>query len=442
MKKFLFPLIILVTCFTTAQSTVLLGNLDISLEKETLVGDYSLTNLNVESSKVQIILHHKIAIKETLLNGQKISIKKTKEECYDCDIYEISLSKPITPSDTLHLKTKGSFKSYSNGKNKKDYKGEIVNNYGILRASEQSKWYPTFVGPNQMSSISNKTYYTYAIKASCTDCRNIYIGSGIPKSSGSTFESSIPTENIMLIAGDFDWQETDHAIYINIDQESTISYFDALFQSINSYYETTTAIKMPKKFTFAHLPSDNSSWGGFMTYPTIVNVNQKLAAKNLEGYLSHEVAHYLFGNVFKPKTNLYWLFLESFAEYYSYKYRLEYHPELMKRPYERLQKAQNFVRLDKVEHYHEITNGYRYLIGAFQLLAIEHLIGEEKMIAFTKALFLDRKDKQTNGYELLLKTLKNSGVDDKAINDIEEKIIKNFDLDTYTFVASKIKTTE
>ncbi len=422
-----------------SQETKLLGDIRISLKEGTLDSDFYLTNLSTKGKTVRFMLNDGIKVESITIAGQKKRFRKSRKSitCWDCSFYTISLNGNLAPSDTILIKTKGKFESYQDGQNTKDYKGKIVSNYGILRASEQSKWYPIVISAqDKKPTFLKKHSYRYQLTSTCHDCDYIYIGQGEPKASGSEFSSATPTEDIMLIAGNYTWKEGNNALFINMTDDAMINYIDSLFFEINSYFESLTNIKMPAKFTFAHLPSDNTSWGAFLTYPTIVDVKKDLRKYGLEVNLSHEIAHYLFGSVYKPESKLYWFYLESFAQYFSFKYLLEKNPKLLKGRLAYLNEK-NFVRLDKVTGYAQLNSTYRYNIGAFQLLAIEEKIGEAQMMRYIQEVF-SNLDGKADGYAVLIQSLHKIGVEKSVIQSIEDDLIKRFDPNEYTFIEHRI----
>jgi len=430
-------LFLLFTITSFPQQIKLSAEVDILLEKKKIKSDFLITNYDSsKTTNLKFTLHNQIKVTSIHINKKKVNYRKTTEECLDCTIYNISLKKPILKNDSLQIKTKGHFDNFNNGENKLDYKGNIVANYNILRASEQSKWYPIIFDNNQkLQGISQKTEYLYNIKATCKDCENIYIGSGTPQKQKGKFTSKKPTANIMLIAGDYDWLETDSTIYINTSND--IDYIDHLFSKIINFYEHISPHKLPEKFTFAHLPSDNNQWNGFVTQPTIVNTTKKIDHEGLENFLSHEIAHYLFGGIYKPKSNLYWFYLESFAEYYSLKYRLKHKPKTLKESYLYLNDNNNFVTLNNIKKSNSINNVHRYLIGPFQLLAIEHKIGETKMTELIDDVFSNINNND-DGYMTFIRSLKKINIQASTIDDIENNIFRKFDSTQYLFLKGKI----
>lgn len=435
---------LLVLCCLTisslyGQSSQLGGTIDISFAKGQIRSQFILSNLPNQDRALSFMLHRDLSVKRILLNGQKIRFAKTKQECHDCNVYSISFEKTLAPTDRLQIETEGRFKTYKAGQNKRDYKGEIANNYGILRASEQAKWYPVIISKGkQLPAFLSKYPYTLDLQANC-DCQSIYIGRGVPKPSGARFVSKSPGKDIMLIAGNYEWTEGEKAIFLNIADKPLIGRLDSLFSLVSTYYEALTQIDMPTKYVMANLPSDNANWGGFMTYPTIVSVRKSIGNRNLSAYLSHEVAHYLFGDVYQAEGNLFWFYLESFAEYFSFKFLLQHDPEAMRADYRRLRKNKDFVRLDQVKQINQVTSTARYLIGPFQLLAIEQRIGEEKMLELIASVFSKLPTSQ-DGYQTFIATLLEIGVDEETVADIETQLFHQFDPAFYDFVVDRLES--
>lgn len=443
MKKNLFICFFaLLTIGLVAQSTHLAGDINISLKDGKLDSEFWLTNYAPDQMSLSFMLNSKIKIKKVRLNNEEVSVTKTKASCYDCHVYEVSLPRKLVLSDTIGIETKGTFKNFKAGTHKSDYKGRIASNYGVLRASEQAKWYPVLTSDDdKLPSFARKYAYTYNLKVNCKECKGIYVGAGLPQKSGGRFVSQRATKDIMLIAGDISWAEGKNAIFINVPAEKMRKRLDSLFSSIVAYYQQLTGIEMPTKYVLASLPSDNKRWGGFMTYPTIVSVRKKIGDRGLSSYLSHEVAHYLFGDVYRPQGNLFWFYLESFAEYYSLKYLLEHEPKAIKGSYGRLKKSGAFVRLDQVKQFNEVSNSYRYLIGPFQLLALEEQIGEANMLALIKTVF-PKLSSAENGYQALIESLTEIGLAPDRIAKIETRLFQSFYLEEYQFVESRLLADE
>lgn len=181
-----------------SQNTRLLGEVNISFKNETLKGDWYLTNIKPENSEVNFMMNSDLEVKGVDISGAKTIFRKVGAKCNDCEIYRVKLPKDFTSNDTIHIRTAGSFTSFGEGANTRDYKGKIANNYGILRASEQSKWYPILLSTPFKESFLRKHAYQYEITAEC-DCGSVFIGKKQPKESGSIFYSEDPMKDIILI---------------------------------------------------------------------------------------------------------------------------------------------------------------------------------------------------------------------------------------------------
>ncbi|MFT6856849.1 MAG: hypothetical protein ACJA0X_002835 [Cyclobacteriaceae bacterium] len=423
---------LLLSFFSLGQPFLISGNVSISMKEGSLKSTFMISKIPRQAGDLRFLLHEEIEVLEVNLNGKVVIYEKTRTECFDCQEYLIKVNQ-ISITDKLSISTNMHFKNYDKGY-KKDYKGKIISNFGILRASEQSKWYPMIVSTTGAQPlVLSKTLYDYDLQVDCKDCKQIYVGQGSPKKSGQ-FKGEQALEAIVLIAGDFGSKKTDFAHYINVSNEQSRMELDGLFEKIILFYEAFTGFELPTNFVYAQLPSANKDWGGFMSYPTIVNVSKTIEKEKLPAYLSHEVAHYLFGDVYKPAGPLYWFYLESFAEYMSYKYMLSVDQELIREDYEELAGEIDFVRLDQVNSYEEVTSQHRYTTGAFQLLAINRRIGDEKMLELIDRIF-ETLTGEANGYQVLIQSMQDIGIKEKVITSIEKELIQSFDLNQYEFVA-------
>ncbi len=432
---------------TIAQSADLEAKLTIEMESAQISGDFSISNYEAATTALRFVLNDKLKVNQLSLNGQNLSYEVIEEGCADCKFYDLKTPKKLTTSDILRIVIAGTFDRYEAGENVKDYKGKLVSNYNILRASEQSKWYPVIVENRELSSYVLKFPYRYAITTTCPDCKHIFIGKGEPQGKQGTFQSEEAEAAIMLIAGDYDWERTEQGIYLNM-KEADILKMDSMIQSIRAYYSKLTSIPMGNEFILAHLPSDNPNWGGFVSYPAIVDVRKK-AKTNNAAFISHELAHFYFGDYYEPKSNLFWFYLESFAEYFSHKYMLAQDANAIERDFNNLRRIRlthyipfiksfkgnhfRFVKLAKVEHMNEVTGIHRYIMGSFQLLGMEHEIGEAKMMEFIPILFQNLKAEE-HGYTTFINSLREVGVSEATIKTIEKKYFKRLKLKSYDFL--------
>ena len=189
----------------------------------------------------------------------------------------------------------------------------------------------------------------------------------------------------------------------------------------------------------------------FYSYPATVYVNKRGHSEVSSNMMtSHELAHYYFGNVFVPKSDLYWFFSESVTEYFSIKYQIskgnmtnlneKYQTirmieEMSQNPLRKIDNNydMSFVQLNKVKNASEVHEVQRYLYSPFQLLGMENEIGEDKMMAFIKSVYPELNT-QDDGYAAIIYTLKNIGVDKKTIKRIERKFINQLSLQEYSFL--------
>ncbi len=428
------------------------GDLEINITEKSIETDFIITNFEEEKKdSLLFILNDIFEIKSMSINDESVEFDISNENCFDCNYYNVPIKK-TNKHDKLRISAIGYFSNEKN-KGKVDYKGLISYKEGILRASEQAKWYPVIIEDKRTPSFAVKTMYNYDLNVLCPECKNIFVGDGMPKQKEGTFKSTTPQNSILLIAGNYDFTATDNGIYLNLS-DSEVNVLESNIESILDYYGQISGIRITKKIVYAHLPSDNKKWGGFVSFPVIVDVNKKAQIRRLH-YISHELAHFYFGDIYIPKSNLFWFYLESFAEYFSYKYLLNNNAASIVRDYERLKKIRmaqripffksikgynfRFVKLKKVEDISDVTGIHRYSIGGFQLLGIDKEIGEEKMKLLIREVF-QHLDENEHGYTTLINALKKIGIDESIISMIEKKYFKKLKYREYKFIKEKIKS--
>lgn len=440
----------------SAQNSELQGNLNINMAQAEIEGNYQLKGFKNWNGGITFLLNDKIEISNVQLDGEKVTLKSTSINCFDCTIHTVIVNGDWDENARLSIDVKGRFPIYNaDNKNTYDYKGLIAFNYGILRASEQAKWYPVLVDDSNVGETVSfaKRSYDYDIGVTCSDCKSVYIGAGTPqtatKQEQMRFKSGITLDNIMLIAGDYEWGEADNLVTINIPELERAPLM-ASAKSIMDYYGGLLKKSITQRFTIANCPSDKQ-WA-FLTYPTIVFTRKKFQSRNATNTLSHEIAHYYFGNLYPPKSNLFWFYLESFSEYFSYKYQLSTgNVSDIKRNYNFLKKLAKvqwipffkrwkgndlkFIKLHKVKKMSQVHAVQRYLISPFQLLGVEHEIGEAKMMEWIPMVFSKIEDGE-NGYTTMLESFEAIGVSKEKIEEIESKYFKRLKMRNYKFVES------
>ncbi len=445
MKILLSILLIHVGLLIHAQESLNLhGKVKILLEENLIHVEYELGNFkHLPDDTLRLVLNNIFDIEILRYNGQEIPITKDKRSCLDCYIYSIPIH-PEKPVKQIYIKGSG---RYTQTAQRADYKGLISMKNDILRASEQSKWYPIYWKDTTSNPIFAKTTYTYDIELDCPKCQNVLVGNNEPINQQGRFTSEEPTDDILLIAGQYNYQVSNAAYFINLS-DTLKTELDKDIQSMIQFYTELSGIKINESIIYAHLPSDNPRWLGFVTFPFIVDVSQNPNTKNV-GFISHELAHFYFGKIYESKSNLYWFYLESFAEYYSYKYLLHHgYDQVIKKEFSRLKKIRwaqyfswihprlqkySFVPLKKVSSREDIHVVHRYSIGAFQLLGIEHEIGSRNMKKLIPILFQNLSEGE-HGFLTLRKSMLQIGIEKKKILEIERKYFNSLRLKHYTFI--------
>lgn len=411
------------SCYS--QGVNLSGDIRILKKGKCLNANLSITNY--ETNALVFALNKRAKIYDVKINGVTLKVKKVTPKSINCTVYEASTIK-LTSSDTLTIQYRIKPKNNLLFKNRSDYKGEVSLNDGILRASEQSKWVPVFIKDTTMYSDDYfwKTSYTYNLKISHYDGGNIYLNHGTIENNHGEFVCKQPSENLLLIAGKFDTSETKNTLFIGDISDSNKRRIDILTEDIKTYYGKLSNKQINTQFTFAHLPSDNLDWGGFFTYPTMVNVNRNINLHGLESYMSHEIAHFYFGNEFHPKGILSLLYIEAFSEYYSLKYKI--YKEIIPAPknFMTQYKKENYFALSSVKKPGDITDKYRYTVFPYLLLELEGVIGVSKMKMFIQTLFESLEIEDEYGVEAIDKTLHVIGVSLEQRSNINNQIFNKY----------------
>ncbi len=314
-----------------------------------------------------------------------------------------------------------------------DWKGNIAFNGQSIRASEQSAWYPILYDANN-STLNNKV--TYDITIHCVDCSTIYINGSLPyKGSSNKFASTSPLA-LMLYAGVADFTIKDKVNFINCGlKEEQLNTLNAWTKKIIDYFEAKLNKPYGNDITFIYTtPVTKENAWMFFTYPSITIIghdkyNVKSYFKNdtilrdssLIQYLSHEMGHYYFGNVFVPNGKLRWAFLEGVTEYMSllitkqiigeaaYKSTLKNYLEQIA---DYKPKPLSSITND------EIDETYRYVYFPLLLCTLEKKVGQEVMWNWLKILVNEPKNVE-NDFSFFKSTLLKSGVSENNFKNFE-----------------------
>ncbi|WP_028376116.1 hypothetical protein [Leeuwenhoekiella sp. MAR_2009_132] len=388
MKKSVFILLLLIVQLVTAQkSSHMDGQVNISLENETIDGVYTLTNLPVNTQTLSFKLNEHIKVKTIELDGDRIASSKVPQNCEDCLIYTVIVGCEvvITPQSQLRITTEGKFKKIDDSKDIKKYKGELVYSNGVLRAGENNKWYPEVMKRNSNSAKYLDPFnYTYAITANCDDCENLYIGKGEPKPSGSTFENKQVEGGIILLAGNLDFQKGKYANYINVDAQD-IPKLEERFAKTRGFLEDITKVNDPDgKIVYAQVSSP--IYGSESVYNTILNTTKNVNPNKIDITIEEDEAYYFLANAFKPEDKLDKMLLQSLAKYVKLKYIEESNPQHYATVSTYVQGQA--VDIDKRKSgLNDQPQLQALLITPEQFLDMENELGKEKMAAFIQDVF-------------------------------------------------------
>ena len=255
------------------------------------------------------------------------------------------------------------------------------------------------------------------------------------------FSSQKPIAPLLFI-GNYPIQETSSALFLNTKMDKRqLVIFEKNIAAIKTYYNEVLGIPYVEKNVFIEHQAvvkyeKGRSWA-FATYPTIAFAGFELGSmvdekkdqlKNPSDYpfIAHELAHYYFGNLVQPNSKLLWFFLESTAEYLSFKaseakigqtFTTEYLQNAVKN-------LKNFKAkpLNLIEDVNTINGTYRYSYGPLVLRGLEQIIGEKRIFLFLKDC-LSSKNEFTD-YAFFKRHALKSGITEQEWETFEQDFIK------------------
>jgi hypothetical protein len=424
------------------------GSIRLDIIAGTIKEEILIINPPSISNRILFTLHEYLNLDSVFYNELPVTPKPDSSVQHGMNkIY--SIDQTSSPGDQLRFFLSGEFPvidSSSNYSFRSDY--DMISSYGIFRANGVAAWHPVILPHTGLpvAEIIKAIHYDYSLEIDCPQCSSIFTGYSAPVSSTAAIKGLMSPP--LIIAGNYDWRETREAFFINLDiSEQQLLQHET--GDVVSYYEQLTGIPFEIKPAFAKVEMNISPDREFAFYSAPVTVFVNMKGRNIHsssGMISHELAHYYFGNIFVPRSNLYWFFLESCTEYLSFKYKISQgKTEDIKEKYAYLSYVGDtirhggldfrFVRLDQVLEKEDIHYVQRYVVSPFQLLAIENQIGEVKMMGFLKHLFSIFSDDE-DGYITMLRALKETGADVRSIKTIEEEYIRSFNLSEYVFMEA------
>lgn len=418
------------------------GEIDISSSNETFYARYEISGFHDGETPV-FLLNDELDVVEVKLNGLSTESRVTSTHCTHCLKYKVgnrSLKKDDIVEIVVELR-----KQETSDKLRYDNKKTIAFKNNVFRASEDAHWVP-----NIIADEATEHFYIYDLKIEDDPNSTIYLDGKIPYSNSAHFVSDKPQKPVLLVSGDLSYFTDDNFLVINLEKQHKGNFLGKA-ERILKYYTTLLQRETNEKFSFIFLKTDNPYWGGFVSGESIIFFK----SNNIESTLAHELAHFYSSRNTNPTGSFYWLIMESLPEYLALKYSINNNnSEHIQERYQILRQTtptngifsslfkprdeNEFVRLDRVRKQNDIGPRSRYNVVPFQLLAIEKIIGEEKMLNFIKIISTS-KYKGKDGYSLFLFALKQSGVNDIEIKEIENKIVKRFELSEYGFIESYLR---
>lgn len=428
MRKLVCISLLFVAHFISAQkSSHLEGQLNISLADESIEGVFTLSNLPVNTQTLSFKLNEHIKVKTIELNGDRIASSKVPQNCEDCLIYTVIVGCEvvITPQSELRITTEGKIKKVDDPKEVKKYKGELVYSNGILRAGTRNKWYPEVMKRNSNAAEYLDPFnYTYAITANCEDCQSIYIGKGEPKPSGSLFENTRVEGDMILLAGNLNFQKGKYANYINVDADK-IPDLEERFARTRGYLENITQVDDPNsKIVYAQ--AESPIYGNEVVYNTVLNTTKNVNPNKIDITIEEDEAYYFLANAFKPEDNLDKMLLQSLAKYVKLKYIEESNPQ----QYEKLTSYVQGQAIASTQDTRESTNQpelQALLITPEQFLDMEKEIGKDKMAVFIQDVFKNLRSGKRS-MQVLVDSM--SGIENPSeyLEKIEQDFITQFEM--------------
>jgi len=287
----------------------------------------------------------------------------------------------------------GAFPVYGKLRSVTDDKGVIAFDSATVRASEQTRWYPTLVDPE---SGAEATDVRYDLTIRCVECREIYLNGSSPGSGPELSARSSVPRPLLLYAGSFEVHERDGAVYLGAGvSDAAASVIGGTVDSVKDGYAAFLGLPYRDAPVFLDFwpvtPRGEHAGWAFTTWPTIAMaertsfddlVRDGRMTHDYGHLLAHEMGHYYFGTMYRPSGPYFWFLLESTAEYLSLRAmrslegRDAYRKELGF--YVRHLPADSALApLDRIRSREQIGGAYRYRYGPLLLVSLERAAGSE-----------------------------------------------------------------
>ena len=321
-----------------------------------------------------------------------------------------------------------------------DWKGNIAFNGTTVRMTDQSAWYPILYDVQNDKVINS---YTYTIKVNNEEGGATYLNGEIPKAGGANiFSSNVPVP-MLLFAGAFTFLQQQDIYFINTRLSAPErGLLSQLTTSMVNFYSDKMNIPYGSKISYMETTpvSKYNAWL-FVTYPTVALVGRQFTMHNLFrnspnlavdtasfSLIAHELAHYYFGTLFTPNSDLRWVFLEGVNEYLSLQFVKEKFGKMayQKRVLKYLMATEGIkqlIPLDKLKANTPLDDAYKYNYIPLLLTAMEKEVGLKQMWRWLN-LVANSKNEITN-YSFFKSSLIRSGIPPKTYDAFEERFIMN-----------------
>ncbi|HET6255424.1 MAG TPA: hypothetical protein VFE32_15195 [Puia sp.] len=319
-----------------------------------------------------------------------------------------------------------------------DWRGNIAFNGCSIRAEGiQGNWYP------ELYDMDKRQLYDevrYDINVTCADCSVLFINGSTPAlASHAEFKSDFPRE-MSIYCGTFK-TSADRGIWLlNPDMQKADE--QQLYNTATAYqgfYEKMFDIPYNGSLTFVQTTpvADPSRWAfSFYSAPTTFNVGigpygmqslfDKDRAPRAKQIMAHELAHYYFGTLLKPKGVFGPVIMEGFAEYLSFELTRSLEGEsayqgLLDQKIKSLNNFHNYqpLSLVRTESDYGDREYYLYYYAPALFLAIQKEIGGQAMRNWLRTMVDSKAD--VPDYQFLVTTFKTAVADKALAAKIEAK---------------------
>lgn len=433
---------------SAAQSPMLSGKIELSIEKGTMQCEWLLSGYpTLEDYRLLIHAGFNLNYIQNAETGYSFGTERE----YDSDVSYEAFQYYIPNDDksgsflppSLKISYAGAFPvqtDTSQAPNMGDWKGNIVFDGKTARLTEQALWYPVLYDVAKDQLLDQVRYDIYV---ACEDCDAIYLnGSEVSQGGVGRFQTE-KAYPLLLFAGDFDFVQTEKLSFVNT--ELSVPQREILTQWTTetiTFYEELLGHPYGEHLTYlSGRPYTRKNAWAFVTFPTIAVMgwdewqlasfideeNGGLNSANNVAFLSHEIGHYYFGSLIKPRGALRWAFLEGITEYLSLQYvRASAGEEAYQGRLERYGnwcKTDSLVPLEEIQRDEQVNEVYRYAYFPLILTALEKELGREAIIDWLRYL-LSLEEVPSCDYVFFKESLLASGVEVDRFAELEKTYLR------------------